>query len=151
MKILFWYLKPPLRNLKLSLFFFLFILYAVKSNNMGDRKKRKIVEFLISQKWFELSKPNFHQLLTFILTCFVQKKKIKNGLSTKNLQNIKWAWQTQCFSHTPVILKKYIAFEDKHMLLPSFFWYLLWFESTDKSQKLHRPDLEQTQPLTPSP
>ena len=44
---------------------------------MGDRKKRKIVEFLISQKWFELSKPNFHQLLTFILTCFVQKKKSK--------------------------------------------------------------------------
>ena len=41
------------------------------SFQLGGKLRPKIFQFLISQKWFEISAPNFHQLLTSIGTRFV--------------------------------------------------------------------------------
>ena len=91
----------------------------------GIERKGKRAKFWISQKWFEISTPNFHQLLTSLGTRFVPKIKVlgasKFGFPAKNLQNFRWAWQTQFLSHTLIILENWISFEVKQMLLPSFF------------------------------
>ena len=91
----------------------------------GIERNRKDAKFWISQKWFEISTPNFHQLLTSLGTRFVPKIKVlgasKFGFPAKNLQNFRWAWQTQFLSHTLIILENWISFEGKQMLLPSFF------------------------------
>ena len=42
---------------------------------VGDTWKRKSLRFWISEKWFEISRPNFHQLLTLIGTHFVPNLK----------------------------------------------------------------------------
>ena len=42
---------------------------------VGDTWKRKNLRFWISQKWFEISTPNFHQLFTSIGTHFVLNLK----------------------------------------------------------------------------
>ena len=39
---------------------------------LGEEIKRQNLQFWISQEWFEVSVPIFHQLLTFIGTRFVQ-------------------------------------------------------------------------------
>ena len=49
---------------------------------LGDTEKDEIGQFWISQKWLEISTPNFHQLLTSIKTRFVQKIKV---IGTQNL------------------------------------------------------------------
>ena len=46
----------------------------------GDELKRKNVKFSISQKWFEIPTPNFHQLLTLIGTRFVPDMKALDAL-----------------------------------------------------------------------
>ena len=38
---------------------------------VGDNWKNKNLQFWISQKWFKISTPNFHQLFTSIVTRFV--------------------------------------------------------------------------------
>ena len=45
------------------------------SFQLGGELRPKIFQFLISQKWFEISAPNFHQLLTSIGTRFVLNLK----------------------------------------------------------------------------
>ena len=42
---------------------------------LGRELKEKNVQISISQKWFEISTPNFHQLLTSIGTRFVPNLK----------------------------------------------------------------------------
>ena len=42
---------------------------------VGDTWKAKNLKIWISQKWFEISTPNFHQLLTSIVTRFVPNLK----------------------------------------------------------------------------
>ena len=122
MKIWCWYLKPLLRNSNFEIVknFQKLFLYA-----KGKELEWKNDKIWISQKWFEISTPNFHQLLTSLGTRFVPKIKVlgasKFGFPAKNLQNFKWAWQTQFLSHTLIILENWISFEGKQMLLPSFF------------------------------
>ena len=45
------------------------------SFQLGGKFRPKKFQFLISQKWFEISAPNFHQLLTLIGTRFVPNMK----------------------------------------------------------------------------
>ena len=47
---------------------------------VGDTWKTKNLRFWISQKWFEISTPNFHQLLTSIGTHFVPNLKALGAL-----------------------------------------------------------------------
>ena len=49
---------------------------------LGEEIKRQNLQFWISQEWFEVSVPNFYQLLTFIGTRFVQ---ILMGLGASDL------------------------------------------------------------------
>ena len=48
---------------------------------VGDTWKTKNLEFWISQKWFEISTPNFHQLFTSIGTRFVLNLKAFGALN----------------------------------------------------------------------
>ena len=56
---------------------------------LGKELKEKNVQILISQKWFEISTPNFHQLLTSIGTRFAPNMKAlgasKFGFPAKNV------------------------------------------------------------------
>ena len=104
----------------LAYFLFISIPHVVRFDNMKDRKKNQ-AKFWISQRWFEISKQNFHLLLTSMVQKIKALVASKNGFPTKKLQNFKWAWQTQFFRHRPVILKNCIYFEDKLMILLSFF------------------------------
>ena len=87
---------------------------------MGKEFEEQNGQIRITQKWLEISTPKFHQLLTSMKTRFVPKIKVlgasKFGFPAKNLQNFKWAWQTQFLSHTPVILKNCLFFEDKQVI-----------------------------------
>ena len=47
---------------------------------VGDTWKTKNFKISISQKWFEISTPNFHQLLTSIGTHFVPNLKAFGAL-----------------------------------------------------------------------
>ena len=47
---------------------------------LGRELKEKNVQISISQKWFEISTPNFHQLLTSIGTHFVPNLKAFGAL-----------------------------------------------------------------------
>ena len=42
---------------------------------VGDTWKKKNLQIPISQTWFEISTPNFYQLLTSIVTCSVLNMK----------------------------------------------------------------------------
>ena len=50
------------------------------SFQLGGKLRPKIFQFSISQKWFEISAPNFHQLLTSIGTRFVPNMKAFKSL-----------------------------------------------------------------------
>ena len=56
---------------------------------LGKDLKEKNAQILISQKWFEISTPNFHQLLTSIGTRFAPNMKAlgasKFGFPAKNV------------------------------------------------------------------
>ena len=56
---------------------------------LGKDLKEKNAQILISQKWFEISTPNFHQLLTSIGTRFASNMKAlgasKFGFPAKNV------------------------------------------------------------------
>ena len=45
------------------------------SFQLGGKLRPKKFQFLISQKWFEISAPNFHQLLTLMGTRFESNMK----------------------------------------------------------------------------
>ena len=64
----FFFKVPPTRykNSFWKLFLYLF----------GDELKGQNLQFWISQKWLEISTPNFYQLSTSIKTRFVQKIKV---------------------------------------------------------------------------
>ena len=47
---------------------------------LGKELKEKNVQISISQKWFEISTPNFHQLFTSIVTRFVLNLKAFGAL-----------------------------------------------------------------------
>ena len=64
----------------------------------GKELEWKNFKFLISQKWFEISTPNFHQLFTSIVTCFVPNLKTFSALdldflpkASKTSGSIFWA------------------------------------------------------------
>ena len=59
------------------------ILYQV-----GKELKEKKPQISISQKWFEISTPNFHQLLTSIGTHFAQEMKAVGTLDLNFLPNM---------------------------------------------------------------
>ena len=50
------------------------------SFQLGGKLRPKKLQFSISQKWFEISAPNFHQLLTSIGTHFVPNLKAFGAL-----------------------------------------------------------------------
>ena len=68
-KIWCWYLKSLLRNSNFKIFCLPSVPHLEKNSfwklfffQVGDTWKTKNLKFWISQKWFEISTPNFHQL-----------------------------------------------------------------------------------------
>ena len=52
-----------------------------------------------------------------LCTQFEGSGYLRFGFFAKNVQNFKWAWQAHFLSHTLVILKNDVFFEDKQMIL----------------------------------
>ena len=132
MKIWFWYLKPSLRNSKLTILSLQFIPQEVI-------KYFSKTIFLPNGEWIEKTKRlilNFSEMVWNINTKFSPVVKLygnllctkyegsrctKFGFPAKTVKNIKWAWQVQFLSYTLQIFRKWLSFEYSQMILVPYF------------------------------